>query len=166
MSWNDFYRRRDALDAVIREAERDPSGPLPASELFDSPVELLLALQYKWTLKLTGRLGMALAEAERDPQVDQVDAVSEAWRETVADNATLHAVLNAHATGHPAMRPALEAEQRTLALAAGLAEPHESATEITRVGAAFMALLRSAPDRPTRRRNSVEQLIRRLVASA
>ena len=166
MGWTDHYERRDALDSVLVRAERDPAGPLPHSPVFGGPANLLLALHYRWTLKLTGHLGMAVAEAERDPSVDLVDAVSDAWRTTVEQNPTLYAVLDAHAARHEALRPQLEAEQRTLALAAGLAEPHEPAPEITRIGAAFQALLRTAPPKPSRRRSPVEQLIRRLVASA
>jgi hypothetical protein len=166
MSWNDYYKRRDALDSVLVRAERDPAGPLPHSPMFDGSAGLLLALHYRWTLKLTGNLGRVLAEAERDQSVDLVDAVSEAWRKTIADNKTLHAVLDAHAERYEALLPQLQAERRTLALAAGLAEPHEPVQEITRVGAAFMALLRTAAEQPSRRRSPVEQLIRRLVASA
>ncbi|MEV4314380.1 hypothetical protein [Actinocrispum sp. NPDC049592] len=166
MSWKDYYERRDALDSVLVRARRNPEGPLPHSEVFADHEELLLALHYRWTLKLTGALGAVLAEAERDPSVDHVDAVSAAWRRTVRDNETLHAVLDAHAPRYEALRPMLEAEQRTLALAAGLAEPHEPSEEITRVGAAFLALLQTAKPEPAKRRSPVEQLIRRLVASA
>jgi hypothetical protein len=162
MSWNDYYERRDALDSVLVRARRNPDGPLPHSSAFANPEELLLALHYRWTLKLTGALGVALADAERDP----VDAVSAAWRRTVQDNETLHAVLDVHAPRYAALRPMLDAEQRTLALAAGLAEPHEPSEEITRVGAAFLALLQTAKPEPAKRRSPVEQLIRRLVASA
>ena len=166
MSWTRYYERRDALDSVLVRAQRDPAGPLPHSDVFDGPAELLPALHYRWTLKLTGALGLALAEAERDPSIDQVDAVSAAWRRTITDNPTLYAVLSAHAPRYAELRPMFEAEQRTLALAAGLAEPHEPTAEITRVGAAFLALPQTAAPKPTRRRSPVEQLIRRLVASA
>jgi hypothetical protein len=166
MSWTRYYERRDALDSVLVRAQRDPAGPLPHADVFEGPAELLLALHYRWTLKLTGALGTVLAEAEQDPSIDHVDAVSAAWRRTAAKNATLHAVLDAHAVRYAELRPMLEAEQRTLALAAGLAEPHEPTEEITRVGAAFLALLQTALPQPARRRSPVEQLIRRLVASA
>jgi hypothetical protein len=166
VSWNHYYERRNELDSVLVRAERAPEGPLPHTTAFDGPADLMLALHYRWTLKLTGRLGAVLAEAERDPSIDLVDAVSDAWRKTAADNATLHAILETHAGRYESLLPQLEAEQRTLALAAGLAEPHEPAEEITRVGAAFLALLRSAPQQPPRRRSPVEQLLRRLVASA
>ncbi|MCE7011923.1 hypothetical protein LWC34_55305 [Kibdelosporangium philippinense] len=166
MSWTDYYERRNAIDSILVRAERDPAGPLPTSAAFADPVELLLALHYRWTLKLTGRLGMVLAEADGDPSIDLVDAISDAWRKTVAENATLYAVLDAHADRYEALWPQLQAEQRTLALAAGLAETHEATEEITRVGAAFQTLLRTAEKQSPRRRSPVEQLIRRLVASA
>jgi hypothetical protein len=159
MSWTDYYQRRDALDSVLVRAQRDPNGPLPRSEAFSGPAELLLALHYRWTLKLTGALGVALS-SDQDP----VDAVSAAWRTTVTDNPTLHAVLSAHAPRYPELRPMLDAEKRTLALSAGLAEPHEPVDEITRVGTAFEALLQTAAPHETG--SPVEQLIRRLVASA
>ncbi|HVK24794.1 MAG TPA: hypothetical protein VM677_25840 [Actinokineospora sp.] len=174
MSWNDYYRRRDAMDAVVAHAARTPEGALPYAEVpgvdavFSSHEELLLALHYRWTLKLTGRVGMAQAEAERDASIDLVDAVSQAWRTTAAEHPALRRLVDDAARTYPdLLRPALDSEQRMLALAAGLAEPHEDKTEITRVGAAFVALVRSAPARAAgKRRNPVEQLLRKLVASA
>ncbi|TCO48029.1 hypothetical protein [Actinocrispum wychmicini] len=159
MSWTDYYKRRDALDSVLVRAQRDPAGPLPRSDAFSGPAELLLALHYRWTLKLTGALGVALS-SDQDP----VDAVSAAWRRTATDNPTLHAVLSTHAARYPELRPMVDAEKRTLALAAGLAEPHEPVDEITRVGTAFEALLRTAASPAAG--SPVEQLIRRLVASS
>ena len=178
MSWEDFYKRRDALDAAVRLAGRDPEGPLPfaqvpnATEVFTGPAEMLLALHYRWTMKLTGRLGMAVADAERDPQVDRVDAVRTAWLDTADEFSVLRRLLDAHADDHDgALRPALAGEYRMLALAAGLAEHGEDPEEIARIGHALLALIRTTPDRrptpePQRRRNPIEQFIRKLVASA
>ncbi|KAA2264340.1 hypothetical protein F0L68_07945 [Solihabitans fulvus] len=170
MSWQDFYLRRDVLDAVLRQARRDPAGPLPfteipgASTVFADRDELLLALHYKWMQQLTGRVGLALADAERSPDVDRVDAVTRGWRDLATAQPTLRAVLDAHLnTEQEAARRAVEREQRMLALAAGLADAREPDRDITRVGAAFQALLRSTPTRPARRRGPVEQLLRRLV---
>lgn len=173
MSWSDYYRRRDTLDAVLEHASRNPAGTLPyaevreATEIFSGPADLLLALHYKWIMALTGRLGVALVEAGRNPDLDQVDAVADAWRATAAEHATLRRLLDANVDDHAeAMRPAIEGEQRLLALAAGLAEPHETTAEITSVGATLLALVRTAPERQARRRNPVELLLRRLVPSA
>jgi hypothetical protein len=170
MSWTDFYRRRDALDTVLEHAHRNPESALPfdlVSEIFNGPEDLLLALHYKWIMKLTGQVGVALAEAGRDADVDPVDAVLAGWRATAAEHPTLRRVLDTGMAEHAeAMRPAVEGEQRLLALAAGLAEPHDTAEEIAGVGATLLALLRNAPERPARRRGPVEQLLRRLVPSA
>jgi hypothetical protein len=173
MSWTDFYRRRDALDAVLEHARHDPAGTLPfaevpeAAEVFTGPEDLLLALHHRWTMKLTGRLGVALAEAGRDPGIDPVDAVLAGWRATAVEHGTLRRLLDAGAAEHAAaLRPAIEGEQRLLALTAGLAEHGDTPEEIIRVGATLLALLRDAPEHPARRRGPVEQLLRRLVASA
>lgn len=172
MSWNDFYRRRQAIDEVLRQAARDPRGPLPfpdvpeAAEIFGNPEELLLALHYKWMQLLTGRVGLALSTAERGPDADRVEAVGTAWNELVAANPVLHAVLDTHLDeGDERLRPAVEREQRMLALAAGLAEPFETAAEINRIGRAFLVLLRRTPLPAARRRHPV-QLLRRLVPSS
>nr|WP_225955415.1 hypothetical protein [Kibdelosporangium phytohabitans] len=147
-------------------AGKNPGGPLPESPAFAGPAQLLLAMHYRWTMKLTGRLSTVLSEADSDPSVDLVDAISDAWRQVVADNPTLYAVLEAHADRYGELRPQRQAERRTLALAAGLAEHHEPVEEITRVGAAFQTLLQTAAEQPARRCSVVEQLLRRLVASA
>lgn len=161
MSWTDHYRRQGALDAVLEFASREPAGPLPFSEvpdvpeLFTSPAEVLLALHYRWTLKLTGRIGVAQAETDRDPSTDPVETVSEAWRAAASENPVLRRILDANDVE-------TAGEYRMLALAAGLAEPHEPPAEIARVGAAFLALVRSAP---ARHRDPVG-LKRKLVTSA
>jgi hypothetical protein len=172
VSWNDYYQRRGAVEEVLRQAERDPQGPLPfatvpgAGEVFADPTELLLALHYKWMQLLTGRIGIALGDAERSPDVDRVDAVGTAWREVAAAHPVLRAVLEAHLTdGDERLTAATEREQRMLALAAGLAEPSEADEEIVRIGRAFLTLLRRTPLPAARRRNPVE-LLRRLVPSS
>lgn len=170
MSWNDFYRRRDVLNAVLDHARRDPAGGLPfdeiadVPELFGTPESLLLALHYKWVMALTGRVGVALSAADRDPEIDRVDAVASAWRSTATELPDLRRLLD-EGEEHDTLSSAVEGEQRLLALAAGLSEPGDTTAEITRVGATYLALLRTTPERPARRRGPVE-LLRRLVASA
>ncbi len=170
MSWTDFYRRRDALDTVIEHARRNPEGDLPFAEVkdvFGTPEDLLLALHHKWIMKLTGQLGVALTEASQDPDVDLVDAVLAGWRATATEHPALRRLLDAGMEQYAeTMHPAIEGEQRLLALAAGLAEPHDTPAEISRVGATLLALLHNASERPARRRSPVEQLLRRLVPSA
>ncbi|HET9138164.1 hypothetical protein [Actinophytocola sp.] len=140
MSWADFYRRRDALDAVLEHARREPDGPLPfaevtgVTEVFGSRTELLLALHYRWLLALTGRLGVALSDAE--PGADRVDAVAAARRAAATAHPVLRGLLDRHADeGDEAMATALAGERRLLALAAGLdvLDPSPETVEVTGV---------------------------------
>ena len=153
MGWQDFYARRDALNAAVEQ------GELRTSTAFPDTSELLLALHHRWTQRLTARV--ELAELDHD---DHVDAVGTAWRRTATDNPGLRALLDVHAED-PALRPLADAEHRMLARAAGLTEPGDSPAEEASIGAAFVALQRTAPD-PSPRRNPVERLLRRLVPSA
>ncbi|OZM70034.1 hypothetical protein CFN78_27590 [Amycolatopsis antarctica] len=170
MSWDDFYRRRDVMDAVLRRARRDPAGPLPFAEvpgatgMFGTETDLLLALHHRWSLLLAGRLRAAIGDAaDVGGDGTHVDEVSRAWRATAEQHSTLRAVLDAGVGRYPAeLLPVHEAEHRMLALAAGLAEPGEPAAETARIGGAFVALLRAGP---APRRNPVGQLLRRLTPS-
>ena len=154
MGWQDFYRRRDALNAAVEQ------GELRTSEAFRSERDLLLALQHRWSQRLTARVELAMLDA--DNPADPVDAVGAAWRETASHNASLRALLDRYDRD---LHPHLAAEHRMLAKTAGLTEPSDDEAEMAAIGAAFVALQRSAPARPDRR-NPVERLIRRLVMSA
>lgn len=170
MSWDDYYRRRALLDTILRAARDDPNGALPlattpeAVELFGDEPRLLLALHYRWSQLLGGSLRAEIGAAvEDDPEGMHVDAVGRAWRAATNRHPTLRAVLDAGLDRYPAeLLPAHQAEQRMLALTAGLAAPGEPAAEVTRIGAAFVALLRS---RPAPRRNPVGRLLQRLTPS-
>lgn len=151
MGWHEYYRRRDALDAVVEQ------GELRTSDVFPERGELLLALQERWARRLSARI--ELAELSTG---DPVDAAGAAWRATAAENAQLRALLDEHADD-PVLRPLIADEHRMLARVAGLTEAGDSTDEQASIGAAFVALQRSAPDR---RRNPVERLLRRLVPSA
>jgi hypothetical protein len=167
MGWSDFYRRRDTLDNVLRDAERDPERPLPDADGFDGPAGLVQAMHYKWMQKLVGYLGVASYELDQDPGLDRVDAISAAWLRAAAENPVLRAVLDRHVGEYAdALRPGLDSERRLLALSAGLAYPEEPTEEITRIGAAFMALLDSSPQRAKGQSCPVRHLRRKLPASA
>jgi hypothetical protein len=153
MAWQDFYRRRDALDAAVEQ------GELRTSDAFPDEGELLLALHHRWAQRLSARV--ELTQLSND---DLVDAVGEAWRRTAADNAQLRALLDEHAD-NPVLQPLIQAEHRMLARTAGLTEAGDSPTEEESIGAAFVALQRTGTDRGVRR-NPVERLFRRLVPSA
>ncbi|MTD58290.1 hypothetical protein [Amycolatopsis pithecellobii] len=168
MGWNDFYQRRDIADAVLRQAARDPQAPLPfagipgATEVFGDEEQLLLALQHRWNRLLSGYLR---TEFEGET-TDHVEAVTRAWRRAVRANRTLRAVLDAHVADYPAPRRMHEAEQRMLAVAAGMADPGEPAEELTKVGAAVTALLRHGPGLEAPRRTPLGQLLKMLAPTA
>ncbi|SFB35715.1 hypothetical protein SAMN05216266_1093 [Amycolatopsis marina] len=172
MSWNDFYRRRDVIDTVLTLARRAPEGELPFAEVpgaeqaFGSRENLLLALHYKWTQVLSGYLRAELAGPEDVPDSDRdrVDAVTRAWHRAVREHGTLRRLLDANLDRYPALHPLDEAEKRMLAISTGLADPHEPADEVRKIGAAFVALLHHSPrSAPARRRNPVGHLLRMLA---
>ena len=139
MSWNDYYRRRDVIDAVLATTGtiEDAFTQVPdAAAVFADTDELLLALDHKWTQQLTARIGLALSETEGD----RVDAVAAGWRRTVAENPALRRILDENSGG--VLADATAREHRMLALAAGLAEFDEPNDVLERVGGAFAALLR------------------------
>jgi hypothetical protein len=135
MGWNDFYRRRDALNGVIERGELSVPDP------FDGPTEVLLALHHRWSLQLDGRVELAATEDD-----DPVDAVGAAWRAAAAANPGLRRLLDEYAD-HPALGAVTREEHRLLAHAAGLTSPGDGRTEQAAVGAAFVALLRNGPTR-------------------
>src|SRR5690349_12721825 len=81
MSWNDFYQRRDILEAALRQAGHHPSDPLSLEEIpgatkyFATEDELLVALQYKWNQVFGGHLRAEMADpdyADQDLALDRV----------------------------------------------------------------------------------------------
>jgi hypothetical protein len=167
MSWANYYQRRDAIDRVLAQGADLPMHDEAVRAVFADRESLALALQYKWSQILMGHIAAALVDADRTPDIDQVEAVAAAWRTAARRQPALRALLDGHAAdAGEEFRSALRAEQRMLAFAAGLAEPTEPANETARIGAAFLALVQSTPRQPVNRHaNSVEQLFRRLVAS-
>lgn len=173
MSWQDFYQRRDTIDAVLNHAAHHNGAGLPFDELpavqavFADRESLALALQHKWSNVLMGRLGVALADAEGTEDIDHVATVAAAWRRAAREQPALRDLLDTYTPdAGPEFRRALRAEQRMLAFAAGLADASEPAAETARIGAAYLALIRGPRQPVTRRTSPVEQLFRRLVASA
>jgi hypothetical protein len=171
MSWTDFYRRQEILEATIRLAARNPGAPLPleevpgAEEHFGTEENLLTALQYQWTRTLSGRLRTEVVDPDdADGLGDHVDAVTRAWRAAVDEHADLRAVLDGAYERHASLRRMHEGELRMLAVTAGLADPREPAEEIVKVGHALEALLRA--NREERRRPVLGHLRRLLAPSA
>ncbi|MGW3960199.1 hypothetical protein ACWED2_10295 [Amycolatopsis sp. NPDC005003] len=173
MSWTDFYRRQEILEATVRLAARNPGAPLPleevpgAEEHFGTEENVLTALQYQWTRTLSGRLRSEVVDPDdADGLGDHVDAVTRAWRAAVDEHADLHAVLDGAYERHASLRRMHEGELRMLAVTAGLADPREPAEEIVKVGRAFEALLRANRSETTRRRPVIGHLRRLLAPSA
>ncbi len=176
MSWTGFYQRKDAIELVLAQARRNKGAWLPFDDLpevraqFGSREELALALQYKWSQLLFGRLGVALLDAEHNAEIDNVDsleAVTSAWRRTATDAPELRELLDDYVEhAGPEFRAALANEQRMLAYASGLAEFGEPTEKTARVGSAFLALIRQVPDQRRPRCNAIEQLARRVVPSS
>jgi hypothetical protein len=171
MSWEDFYRRRDAIALVLAHARHHKGTGLPFDDIeavrstFADREELALALQYKWSQLLMGRIAVALADAGRTEDVDHVEAIATAWRTTASSHPELRDLLDAYLPdGGEVFQTCLRAEQRMVALAAGLAEPGEPADAAARIGAAFLALIRTAPrhrrvERPRKRGIAGHQLV-------
>ena len=173
MSWTDFYRRQEILEATVRLAARNPGAPLPldevpgAEEHFGTEENVLTALQYKWTQVLSGRLRAEVTDPdEADGFGDHVDAVTRAWRATVEEHEALRAVLDGAFERNAALRRMHEGELRMLAVTAGLADAREPGEEIVKVGHALEALLRTSRDEPVRRRPVMGHLRRLLAPSA
>ncbi|MDS0140198.1 MULTISPECIES: hypothetical protein [unclassified Amycolatopsis] len=171
MSWTDFYRRQEILEATVRLAARNPGEPLPleevpgAEEHFGTEENVLTALQYQWTRTLSGRLRSEVVDPDdADGLGDHVDAVTRAWRAAVDEHTDLRAVLDGAYERHASLRRMHEGELRMLAVTAGLADPREPADEIVKVGHALEALLRA--NREERRRPVIGHLRRLLAPSA
>ncbi|MEU4250873.1 hypothetical protein AB0F15_26050 [Amycolatopsis sp. NPDC026612] len=173
MSWTDFYRRQEILDAAVRVAARNPGAPLPPAEVpgaeehFGTEENVLAALQYKWTQALTGRLRAEFVDPDdADGLGDHVDAITRAWRATVEEHADLRAVLDGAYERNASLRRRHESELRMLAVTAGLADPREPAAEVAKVGHALEALLRASREESVRRRPVLGHLRRLLAPSA
>ena len=123
MTWDAYHRREAALRSAVEVIDRRRDGKLPWSELdavraaFDSPTDLLLALQMRWHTRLSGHVDRLLAAQPMDLRA----AVIEAWRAATRDLPGVRAVLDAH-DDDPALRRARAKELAYLASAAGLAE--------------------------------------------
>jgi hypothetical protein len=172
MSWENYYRRRDALDQVLTYARKhasvkDAFGELPeVRSVFTSREQLALALQYKWSQILTGRMMVALSGPDRMPGFDLAEAVASAWRTAARTNPELRRLLDDYlADAGEEFRAAIDAEHRMIAFATGLADFDEPTVTTTRIGTAFLALVQDMPLEPMRRRNPIEQLLRLVVPS-
>jgi hypothetical protein len=123
MTWDAYHRRDAALRSAIAVLDRRRDGRLPWPELdaardaFDSPTDLLLALQMRWHTRLAGHVDRVLVGQPMDLRAAVVDA----WRAATADLPGVRAVLDTH-DDEPALRAARGKELAYLASAADLAD--------------------------------------------
>ena len=91
MSWTETHKRWTALREVRVEIERNGELPWSAelAEVFHTPHELALALQYFWTLTLAARVDDAV-------EMDGAGAAQLAGRRFADQNAGLQRVLEQH----------------------------------------------------------------------
>ncbi|WP_040586669.1 hypothetical protein [Sciscionella marina] len=168
MSWDDFYRRRDAVNTVLATAARRGNGALPYDELpavrevFGTREELLTTLQYKWQQTLTGQIDVAIAEADDDPRIDRFDVVRDAWLAATKREPVLRAVLDAN-EHHPAISGRIANERRKLAHLAGLTSAGDSEEEATHLGGTFLALVRAGNDKAGNSPRRGTALLRKLA---
>ena len=120
--WQESSGRMAVVRSVIGYADRSRRGDLPwheaprAAEFFDTPDDLLRALQRVWITRLTARLDVVLESGSGDPRAD----VRSAWQDLAAYSPGLRRILDAHAD-EPALAAGLRTERRFVAVAAGLA---------------------------------------------
>ena len=145
MTWDAYHRREGALRSAVAVLDRRRDGQLPWTELdavrtaFDTPTDLLLALQMRWHTRLAGQVDRILG----DQPMDLRAAVIEAWRAATVDLPGVRAVLDAH-EDEPALRTALAKELAYLAAAAGVAGLADPAA--VRVGQEIRSDARSGSD--------------------
>jgi hypothetical protein len=122
VTWDAYHRREEALRSAVAVIDRRRDGQLPWTELdavrtaFDTPTDLLLALQMRWHTRLAGHVDRVLG----DQPMDLRAAVIEAWRAATVDLPGVRAVLDAH-EGEPALHTAQAKELAYLASVAGVA---------------------------------------------
>ncbi len=127
MSWTDYRRRGETLQAVMEHADAKRDGMLPMElpgvrEHFTDEVDLVASLVLRWHSRLSGNLERALTSQPMAPE----DAVARAWVETANQMPGTRAIVDrcAEHPDDPRMAEALERararEWSQLALAAGI----------------------------------------------
>jgi hypothetical protein len=106
MSWDDHRRRRAAVEAVLDFAAAHPDRGLGYEYLpeirasFKDRRELVLALQYQWSLALWARIELLSLDprnARRGaPRLDAGQLARVAWAETALRHPVLRGLLDAH----------------------------------------------------------------------
>lgn len=151
MNWESFHRRGEVLRAVIAEIGVRRDGTLPmdvpgVQQTFRDELDLLGAIQLKWSARLSGWLERESAEQPMDLE----ESVLRAWRLTDAELPGVKAVLD-HYTAHPtspamaeAMTKCVTKERALLALHAGRVSFLNHEDVAARIGAEIEARAKDA----------------------
>lgn len=129
MTWDAYHRRDSVLHEVMIVADDRRDGVLPWSDVaaadavFDTPEDLLGALQMRWHTRLSGAIERELTEQPWDLE----RAVVHAWRALAGAMPGVRAVLDAHSDHGAAMQRARRKEWALLATASGLAAMDDAA---------------------------------------
>jgi hypothetical protein len=121
MSWDDYRRRRDTINAVLVYAAEHPETGLPFDEVpqvaehFADRRSLVLALQYDWTQALWARIELLSLESGRNGRFFAADELAEAaWTYCSGKHPVLRRLLDAY---RDELGPCVAREQELLRLA-------------------------------------------------
>lgn len=163
-TWETHRHRADALRRAVRLLDDGRPTEVPWDDelagTFDSPDDVLLALQDLWSRWLLGRVDLAL---EIDAQPAE-SSVALAWHEVATELSGVRRLLDRYGD-HPALRRSVQHEHRMLAVAAGLAALADPPARSARAGQRLVAGLRDArvaPARAARLTDRVAALVRRV----
>lgn len=149
MNWEAFHHRGDVLHAVLAELGVRQDGTLPmdlpgVNETFRDELDLLAALQLKWSARLSGWVERVLVSQPMDLET----AVITAWRNADAETPGLRKVLD-HYAAHPVDKPMADAtararvkERTMLAANAGRLSYLDAEVDGNRIGAEIEAKAR------------------------
>jgi hypothetical protein len=120
MTWDDHFRRRAAIKAVLDHARRNPAAGLPydsvpeAKQVFKNRRELLLALQYDWSQALWSRIELLSLDSRGPVLTDATEIARQAWQQSAAANPVLRRLLD---EARSELGPAVRREQDLLVTA-------------------------------------------------
>jgi len=174
MNWESFHQRGDVLNAAITEIGVRRDGTLPmdltgVDQTFRDELDLLGAVQLKWSARLAGLLERVFAEQPDDLE----QAVLRAWRLADEELPGVKAVLD-HYTAHPtsdlmaqAMAKCVRKERTMLAANAGRISYMNDEDLGSRIGAGLEAKAKDAsfhvempqPDAPRTLRERLREAV-------
>ncbi|KQY63532.1 MULTISPECIES: hypothetical protein [unclassified Nocardioides] len=155
MTWEAFHHRGDVLHRVFDEVRVRRDGVLPmdlpgVAETFRDELDLLGALQLRWSSRLSGKIERELSNQPMDLEA----AVIAAWRATADELPGIREIQD-HYRSEPvdtamsqAMAKAAAKERQLLAVMAGRVSALEVDEHGARVGAAIEAAARDGYQLP------------------